>query len=215
MQVKPNSIELMKIFSDPRRLQILHAALDEPITVKQLAIELNEQPSRLYYHVKKLEEADLLEVTETKQLGNLTEKYYQTVNMKDTLYRGSPQIQAEQPEVTLSLTYQLIQPALTLLEKSLEEIRKAKEQNIHHTSHLYQFDISSVSDRLTAQEWADSIPKIIQMIAKKDENTIPLPSRTFTEEEGKEQGTYQYVLLSYRLEDVEHVKNENTKKPPL
>ncbi|WHY73599.1 ArsR/SmtB family transcription factor [Fictibacillus enclensis] len=205
-QWKTQSIDLMKIFSDPRRLRILHLASEQPITVKQLAAELNEHPSRLYYHVKKLEDAELLEVAETKQLGNLVEKYYQTINMNDVLYRGDLQAQAEQPEVALSLTYRLIEPALKLYEKSLAKLREEKKHGVVRNEMPYQVTINSSSDRMTAKEWRESFPVIMKALGKKDKKDYDWPERSYpSEEEANKVGTYQYVLLSYRIEDAEEL----------
>ncbi|MDM5198019.1 helix-turn-helix domain-containing protein [Fictibacillus enclensis] len=205
-QWKTQSIDLMKIFSDPRRLRILHLASEQPITVKQLAAELNEHPSRLYYHVKKLEDAELLEVAETKQLGNLVEKYYQTINMNDVLYRGDLQAQAEQPEVALSLTYRLIEPALKLYEKSLAKLREEKKHGVVRNEMPYHVTINSSSDRMTAKEWLESFPVIMKALGKKDKKDYDWPERSYpSEEEANKVGTYQYVLLSYRIEDAEEL----------
>ncbi|SFF02760.1 Helix-turn-helix domain-containing protein [Bacillus sp. OV194] len=208
-QWKTQSIDLMKIFSDPRRLRILHLASEQPITVKQLASELNEHPSRLYYHVKKLEEAELLEVAETKQIGNLVEKYYKTVNMEGVLYRGDLQAQAEQPEVALSLTYQLIEPALKLYERSLAKVREEKKQGVELNELPYHVTINSSSDRMTAKEWQESFPPIMKALGKKDKKEFDWPKRPgkkiLSEEEANKVGTYQYVLISYRIEDAEEL----------
>ncbi|MDN4524559.1 ArsR/SmtB family transcription factor [Fictibacillus fluitans] len=205
-QWKTQSIDLMKIFSDPRRLRILHLASEQPITVKQLAAELNEHPSRLYYHVKKLEDAELLAVAETKQLGNLVEKYYQTINMDDVLYRGDLQAQAEQPEVALSLTYRLIEPALKLYEKSLAKLREERKHGEELNEMPYHVTINSSSDRMTAKEWRESFPAIMKALGKNEKKDYEWPERSFTsEEEANKVGTYQYVLLSYRIEDAEEL----------
>lgn len=206
-QWKTQTMDLMKIFSDPRRLRILHLASEQPITVKQLAAELNEHPSRLYYHVKKLEDVDLLEVSETKQHGNLVEKFYSAVNLEGVMYRGDLQAQAAQPEVALSLTYQLIEPALKLFEKSLAKIKEEKKKGNELNDMPYHVSIHSSSDRMTAQQWYDSFPGIMKALGKKETKDHDWPVRPgkepLSEEEANKVGTYQYVLLSYKIEDAE------------
>ncbi|WDL98681.1 ArsR/SmtB family transcription factor [Alicyclobacillus sp. ALC3] len=75
---KISDLELMKLLLDPKRSQILEYAAGQALTVAELAERIGEKPSRLYYHVHKLEEAGLLEVVETRQIGNLVERFYQS-----------------------------------------------------------------------------------------------------------------------------------------
>lgn len=204
-RIKDQSLELMKILSDARRIRILHAALNKPITVKQLAEELDEQPSRLYYHVKKLEDAELLQVVETKMLGNLVEKYYQAINFKDVLYRGNIQLQAEQLELSLSLMYQQIEPALKLFEKGLEIVREEKKKGNELTRHPFQITMNTSSDTMTAKEWRQSLKKIAKATIHDSEKFEWEDSilEQMSEEDQNKKGTYQYILLSYRIEDAE------------
>ncbi|WP_020156310.1 hypothetical protein [Caldibacillus debilis] len=37
---------------------------------------MNEEPSRLYYHIKKLEIIGLIEAVKEEQAGNMKQKYY-------------------------------------------------------------------------------------------------------------------------------------------
>ena len=206
MKYKSQSMELMKILSDPRRNQILHLASDEPITVKAMAEKIGEEPLRLYYHVKKLVKAELLEVVDTRQHGNLTEKYYQAVNFRDVIYKGDMAEQAEHIEQTLSLIHQIVDPGLQLYQKKLEMIRNEKEGHsvpIHVT-------IDSATERKTGREWRQSLEYVMKAMAPKsfDQSSWPeLPD----DDRDKEEGTYQYVLVSYRIEDQDELYKEKKK----
>jgi DNA-binding transcriptional ArsR family regulator len=209
---KTQTLELMKILSDPRRSKILHLATEKPVTVKYLAEELNEDPLRLYYHVKKLLKADLLEVVETRQLGNLTEKYYQTINYTDTIYQGDYEEQAEHLELTLSFVHQKLDPGLHLYQKALEKIRNEQEAGKKAERLPYQVMINSGTDRMTGKEWRKLNEKISKAMGNVEEDEewpqIPLNAKD------DEEGTYQYVLVSYRIEDAEDlgiIKSEDGK----
>jgi DNA-binding transcriptional ArsR family regulator len=198
---KTQTLELMKILSDPRRSKILHLASEKPVTVKYLAEVLEEEPLRLYYHVKKLLKADLLEVAETRQLGNLTEKYYQTINFTDTIYQGDYEEQAEHLELTLSLVHQKLDPGLLLYKKALEKIREENDAEKKAEKLPYQVMINSGTDRMTGKEWRKLNEKVSKVLGKSEEDEewpqVPLDTRD------DEEGTYQYVLISYKIEDAE------------
>ena len=68
--------ETLKIIANPLRFQIVESLLSKPLTVKQVAEKLGLAPSKLYYHVKQLEECGLIEVVETRLVSNMVEKVY-------------------------------------------------------------------------------------------------------------------------------------------
>lgn len=198
---KKQTLELMKILSDPRRSKILLLASEKPVTVKYLAEVLEEEPLRLYYHVKKLLNAELLEVVETRQLGNLTEKYYQTINFTDTIYQGDYEEQSEHLELTLSLIHQKLDPGLLLYRKALEKIREELSSGKKVEKLPYQVSINTGSDRMTGKEWRKLNEKLSKVMGniQDDEEWPQVP----LDEKDEEVGTYQYLLVSYRIEDAE------------
>ncbi|WP_432408590.1 ArsR/SmtB family transcription factor [Wukongibacter sp. M2B1] len=72
------SIEEIKVFSDPYRLQILRCfnLFGDPATVKQIADEMGEVPAKVHYHVKKMEKIGILELMYTKEINGIIAKYY-------------------------------------------------------------------------------------------------------------------------------------------
>lgn len=60
----------------PIRLQILQR-LDEPRTCTELAEYFDETPQKVYYHVKALETAGLVEKTEERKVRGTVEGFYQ------------------------------------------------------------------------------------------------------------------------------------------
>ena len=71
-----DDLEQVKALAVPVRVEIILSLDEQPMTTTQIARLLGEKPNRLYYHVTELERVGILEVVETKQKGNLVEKYY-------------------------------------------------------------------------------------------------------------------------------------------
>jgi DNA-binding transcriptional ArsR family regulator len=202
---KTHTPEIMRILSDPRRVRILHLAADEPVTVKFLAEQLGEDPLRLYYHVKKMIKAELLEIAETRQQGNLTENYYRAVNFRDVIYKGNVEEQAEHLEMALSHVHRMLNPGLRLLQKSLEKVREGKKDGKAFERLPYHVSIDSATERITSREWHNSIKSIMESMGKEGKTLEPWPEPPIDGREDEE-GTYQYVLVSYRIEDAEELE---------
>lgn len=62
--------------SDSLRLRIREALTMQPKTVREIGEHLGVIPNRLYYHLRILETAELIEVVGTTSSGRLTEKMY-------------------------------------------------------------------------------------------------------------------------------------------
>jgi putative molybdopterin biosynthesis protein len=71
-----STFEQIKLLSDPRRLAILRLLMASPATLTHLGQALGEHPAWVRHHVKKLEEAGLVEVSEVKVTSGVTEKFY-------------------------------------------------------------------------------------------------------------------------------------------
>ncbi len=74
-----SDLEQVKALAVPVRVEILHVLEHRPMTTTQIARLLKERPNKLYYHVTELERVGILEVAETRQRGNLVEKYFRPV----------------------------------------------------------------------------------------------------------------------------------------
>jgi DNA-binding transcriptional ArsR family regulator len=75
-----NDVETLRAMAEPTRLAILTALLKPPwprvMSVKELAAELDMTPTRLYRHVRQLEEAALIVVAETRMVSGILEQRY-------------------------------------------------------------------------------------------------------------------------------------------
>jgi len=72
-----NDLETLKVLADPLRLQIIELMTPAARTVKQIAADLNLPPTKLYYHIKQLEERSLIRVVDTRIVSGILEKQYQ------------------------------------------------------------------------------------------------------------------------------------------
>jgi putative molybdopterin biosynthesis protein len=68
----------LKILSDPRRLAILRHLMAAPATLSQLGRRMDEHPAWIRHHLKLLEQASLVELSEVKISEGYIEKYYRS-----------------------------------------------------------------------------------------------------------------------------------------
>jgi putative molybdopterin biosynthesis protein len=70
------SYEHLKLVADPRRLAILQHLMSRPATLTQIGQALGEHPAWIRHHLRRLEEAGLVELTETRRVRGAEERYY-------------------------------------------------------------------------------------------------------------------------------------------
>jgi len=71
-----HAFQQLKILAEAQRLEILRRLMAEPATLTQLGQTLNQSPAWVRHHVKKLESAGLVEISEVRVTARITEKYY-------------------------------------------------------------------------------------------------------------------------------------------
>jgi len=73
-----STLDEIKTISDPFRLKILFLFDEDntPKTVKQMAVKLEEVPSKVHYHVKELERIGVLVIVKTMEKSGIVEKFY-------------------------------------------------------------------------------------------------------------------------------------------
>jgi DNA-binding transcriptional ArsR family regulator len=76
--------ETVRVIADPVRLRLLELLRQQPRTVTELAELLDVPRTRLYYHIRLLEEHGLITVDDTRVVSGITEKRYRV-----TAYRFS------------------------------------------------------------------------------------------------------------------------------
>jgi molybdate-binding protein len=70
------TFDRIKLLADARRLEILRLLMAAPATLTHLARSLRQSPAWVRHHLLALESADLVEVSEVRKTGKVTEKYY-------------------------------------------------------------------------------------------------------------------------------------------
>ena len=68
--------EQIKTLADPRRLAILRLLMAKPATLTQLGRALGEHPAWVRHHLKLLEQAGLVEISDVQVSDGYVEKYY-------------------------------------------------------------------------------------------------------------------------------------------
>jgi DNA-binding transcriptional ArsR family regulator len=119
-----NDLDTLKVLADPLRLQLIELMTPAPRTVKQVAADLRLPPTKLYYHIKQLEERNLIRVTDTRIVSGILEKQYQAAALS---YRVN--------KALFSLTAQAGKEGLNvmltgLFEDTKEDIQQAVEEGI-------------------------------------------------------------------------------------
>src|SRR5918996_3635847 len=72
-----SDLDVLRLISDPVRIQLLELMRSAPRTVKELASELGVPATRLYYHMNLLEDHGLIRVASTRIVSGIVEKRYE------------------------------------------------------------------------------------------------------------------------------------------
>ena len=71
-------LEQAEALLKPRRIEILRR-LAEPRTCTQIATELGDSPQKVYYHVKRLQQAGLVELVDERRVRGINEGMYRAI----------------------------------------------------------------------------------------------------------------------------------------
>lgn len=71
-----HSFDKLKLLADSRRMDILRLLMAAPATLTHLAQTLKQSPAWIRHHILTLESANLVEVSEVRKTGKVTEKFY-------------------------------------------------------------------------------------------------------------------------------------------
>src|SRR5690606_13459481 len=85
--------ETFEMLVDPLRVEMIER-LFEPASVTELAEAMRVPRTRLYHHIRLLEEAGMIRVVATRQRGAIPEKIYQA---SAKIYKPSDRFLAESP----------------------------------------------------------------------------------------------------------------------
>ena len=71
-----SSFGMIKLLADPRRMDILRLLMASPATLTHLARTMKQSPAWIRHHTLTLQAAGLIEVSEVRKTGKVTEKFY-------------------------------------------------------------------------------------------------------------------------------------------
>jgi len=71
-----HSFGMIKLLADSRRMDILRLLMASPATLTHLARTMKRSPAWIRHHILALESANLVEVSEIRTTGKVTEKFY-------------------------------------------------------------------------------------------------------------------------------------------
>ncbi len=127
-------LETLHVISDPLRLQLLGAIIEQPKPVKQIAAELEVDQIKLYYHFKMLEKYKLVKVVEERIISGIVEKVYRArarqLRVADKLLATSPVKEDDSTESMLNYVFDKSRAKLKkgIQENALESNRNAQPQ---------------------------------------------------------------------------------------
>lgn len=76
--LKPIDGEAFRLLEDETRRRIVYLLRDNELTAKEISSALNLTVQNIYFHLRKLQDAGLIVVSEEKRSGHLIESYYTT-----------------------------------------------------------------------------------------------------------------------------------------
>lgn len=122
-----NDFESIKAVVHPRRIDILNAFKDLPLSAKQLSQILDEPHAKINYHIKSLYKVGILELVEERIKSGIVEKYYYPKSKSIFINKNVINISVENgKEVYLSDFDSIIE----LLYKDLEEKNRVDYKSI-------------------------------------------------------------------------------------
>lgn len=135
-RMKEVTPEAFRLMGDKTRAKIIFLLRAKELTMSQISSELNLTPQTIYHHVKKLEDAGLVEVTREKRIDHLIESYYQATAETFLCSIGSLPVETARKDV------------LVALEK-LEEIGFKIEVSEEIASRLVDFETQMMEHKST------------------------------------------------------------------
>ncbi len=172
----------------PFRIEILRQ-MDEAITCPELADYFDESPQKIYYHVKALEKAGLVEKVKEKRVRGAVEGYYQA---RARSYWLAPHLVGKVGDMPLSRDEKSLQVLLNLAEDVHDDIGKLANHAQAGT------DVPSLSlsaqiylpDAQRRTEFLEEVAIVFQSLARKY-GTPPIDA-TYENDEG-----YRLILACY------------------
>jgi DNA-binding transcriptional ArsR family regulator len=186
-----DAIALLK----PVRIQILHY-LSEPRTCPQLADFLNDSAQKIYYHIKALEKAGVVEKVDEKRVRGTVEGHYQAVARS---YWLAPQVVGKIGGDTLTRDQVSLRMLLSLTEDIQHEVGRLGMQAIEgiEISSLSVSGLIHLADAQRRAEFMQELQTTFETIARK----YGIPESVITQPTAD----YRLILMCYPKPDASSV----------
>ena len=159
-----STIEEIKIYSDPYRIQIMNMfnRQGRPSTVKEIADQMGEVPAKVHYHVKKLEKIGLLTIVSTREINGIIAKYYEP-------FSGEIHLRHEDEDNQSSPLKQVFRSeTLKLLNEMFEQSRQRFMHQAENEDRMFLSDMTLYATREEVEELYNNIIKLCQPYTTKE-----------------------------------------------
>jgi DNA-binding transcriptional ArsR family regulator len=167
-----DNLQALRVLSHPLRSQLLDHFDAEPQTVKQVAARLGMTANKLYYHVNMLEEHGLLALVETRTVGNMLEKRYQTAADRFEIDADLLSFSAhEGPERAERFVVTSLDATRQDLLRSMEarRVRREAGEELRPTQAVITRTVSRLSEE-RAKEFGQRLCALIEEFGNADES---------------------------------------------
>jgi len=134
--------EAFKLLQDETRRKILFLLRDNELTVREIASKLNLTSQNIYHHIKKLQDAGFVKVSEERRSGHLIESYYTTT--ADTFVYHADKMVEKSIQSSIDILNGLNEMGI-LVEVSEENAKRLSEL---HERRLRLLNTSSVANEI-------------------------------------------------------------------
>ena len=189
-KVTLDNLELLKILSDPTRMEIMKLIGAENkrerlCTVKQLAQSMGVAPTRLYYHVKMLEEHGLLVVGDTRIVSGIIEKQYHVMALN------------------IAFSQNILPMAEGPKDEALQEVFNSVDQIVGNSLHNFRASLTVMyQEKLAEKEGGPPARKQVAMQICQNDLLLNASQAI----------AFEKRLVEIR-EEFEKLSNENLQKP--
>ena len=123
-------LECIKAIAHPKRIDILKAFNDLPLSAKQLSQILDEPHAKINYHIKTLYKVGILELVEEKIKSGIVEKYY---------YQKAKNIVVDKNVINLSLREEDDEVFLSKFDDIIELFYQAAEEQVLEETNIIDY----------------------------------------------------------------------------
>ena len=156
-------LECIKAIAHPRRIDVLRAFNNEPLSAKQLSQMLDEPHAKKNYHIKTLYKVGILELVEEKIKSGIVEKYY---------YPKAKNILIDKNVINISLKEENEEKHISKVDDIIDLFYKSVKNQVLEEDNIINYnDICLNNDEIIELNNAikNKIEELIQRRNKEDE----------------------------------------------